>query len=80
MSRTRSSRWALVRPGQVALAPRVDDPRAFAVANESGRPLAVHFRYDPARHVQTVVIDEARPARRVPGGWQGVEPPGGWPA
>jgi hypothetical protein len=63
----RASKRVQVQPGDVALAPRVDDPRGFAVANQTGRALTVSFRYNSDAHIQTVVIEEPRPARRAAG-------------
>ncbi len=48
----------------MALAPRVDDPRGFAIENYSGRALIVSVRYDAEKHIQTVVVEEPRPHRR----------------
>ncbi len=48
----------------MALAPRVDDPRGFAIENYSGRALVVSFRYDAERHIQTVVVEKPRRRRR----------------
>ncbi len=64
--RTRSRR-VKVRPGEAALAPRVDDPRGFAIENELGQPLTVSFRYDFATRVQTVVVEPPQPRRTLPG-------------
>ena len=66
MPRPRTSRRVQVRSGETAIAPRVEDPRAFAVENQSGQALTVSFRYDAERHVQTVVVEAPRPARRPP--------------
>ncbi|HEX9050803.1 MAG TPA: hypothetical protein VF841_09750 [Anaeromyxobacter sp.] len=62
----RTSRRVQVRSGETALAPRVDDPRGFALENQSGGPLTVSFRYDAERHVQTIVVEEPRPILRIP--------------
>ncbi len=59
-----------LRPGQMAAAPKVDRPRGFAIENFSGRPLTVSFRYDAERHIQTVVVEEPRPAHRTTGEFQ----------
>jgi hypothetical protein len=64
---TRTSRRVQVQPGGKAIAPRVDDPRGFALENASGRSLTVSFRYDEEQHVQTIVVEEPRPTRQIPG-------------
>ncbi len=61
-----ASKKVVVRPGQAAIAPRVDDPRGFAAQNDSGMPLTVSFSYDEATHVMTVVIDGREAAGRLP--------------
>lgn len=64
---TRTSRRVRVQTGETAVAPKVDDARGFAIDNECGHDVTVSFRYDPLRHVQTVVIEEPRaPAKRIP--------------
>ncbi len=75
MATTRVSRRVQVRPGDLAVAPRVDDPRGFAIANRSERALVVSFRYDAEAHIQTVVVEEPRPARRPPRELQHGDPP-----
>ncbi len=62
-----ASKRVVVRPGQAAIAPRVDDPRGFAAQNDSGMPLTVSFSYDEATHVMTVVIGGRDAAARLPG-------------
>jgi hypothetical protein len=64
MRRARISRRVEVKPGEMALAPRVEDPRGFALENQTGRSLTVSFRYDLAAHVQTIVVEDPRLARR----------------
>ncbi len=61
-----ASKTVVVRPGQAAIAPRVDDPRGFAAQNDSGMPLTVSFSYDELTHVMTVVIGERVPTTRLP--------------
>jgi hypothetical protein len=61
--RVARSKRVEVKPGEKAIAPRVDDPRGFAVENRSGRPVTASFSYDAKTHVQTVVLEEHRPDR-----------------
>ncbi len=63
---TKASKQAEVGFGQVAIAPRVDDPRGFAVHNLTGDRLFVTFSYDTVSHVQTVHIESARPTKVPP--------------
>lgn len=53
-----------VETGQLAIAPRVDDPRGFAIENRSGHALTVSFKYDEDTHVQVVVVEPDQPGRR----------------
>jgi hypothetical protein len=62
-----------VQPGERAIAPRVDHPAGFGIANHSDRSLTVSFEYDAESHVQTVVVEDHRPGRRL----QGDAPPAG---
>jgi hypothetical protein len=66
-TRFAKSRRVKVQPGEKAIAPRVDHPLGFGIENQSGRSLTVSFKYDAESHVQTVVVEEHRPARRLPG-------------
>ncbi len=63
---TKASKQAEVGFGQVAVAPRIDDPRGFAVHNLSGDRILVTFSYDTVTHIQTVHIESARPAKLPP--------------
>ena len=65
-----------VETGETAIAPRVDDPRAFGIENRSGRPITVSFRYDETTHVQIVVVEPERIGRRASGE---AESPGSLP-
>ena len=67
MERTRVSRRVQVRPGELAYAPRVDDPHGFALENRTGSPLTVSFRYDARARVQSVVVEDPRAARPLRG-------------
>lgn len=66
-ARVAKSKRVNVQPGEKAIAPRVDHPMGFGIENHSGRSLTVSFKYDAETHVQTVVVEEHRPVRRVPG-------------
>ncbi len=58
---------ASVQDGATAIAPRVDDPRGFAIHNSTGQEVTVWFDYDPDAHVMTVVVERKSSAL--------VEPP-----
>ncbi len=53
-----------VRPGAIAIAPSIDDPRGFAVQNRSGHPLVVSFGFEPGAHVMVAIVEDARSAPR----------------
>jgi hypothetical protein len=57
-----------VQTGELAIAPRVDDPRGFGIENRSGHSLTISFKYDPGTHVQMIVVEPEPPGRRAPGG------------
>ncbi len=61
-----TSRRVEVGFGQVAVAPRVDDPQGFAVHNLSGERLFVTFSYDTVAHIQTVHIESAQATKAPP--------------
>lgn len=67
MARRRVTKHVEVRPGKTAIAPKVDDPRGFAIDNQSSGPLTVSFNYDFSAHIMSVVVEERRPTRRPPG-------------
>lgn len=66
-ARVTRSRRVRVEAGETAIAPRVDDPRGFAIQNRSGHAFTVSFTYDADHHIQIVVIEAPRPARRLGG-------------
>ncbi len=69
----RQSKRAEVGFGQVAIAPRVDDPRGFAVHNLTSQRILVTFSYDSVTHVQTVHIEGDQPPKVMPDETAGVE-------
>ena len=62
--RISQARHVRVDSGKMAIAPRVDDPVGFAVKNRSGHTLVLSFEYDSQAHIQTVTVEEPRPAHR----------------
>lgn len=66
-ARVARSKHVEVQPGEKAIAPRVDHPVGFGIENHSGRSLTVSFKYDVESHVQTVVVEDHRPGRRLEG-------------
>ncbi len=63
MIRHHNSRQVDVQPGEMALAPTVDHPRAFAVKNESEGVVILSFAFDAGRHMMTVTIRDASASR-----------------
>jgi hypothetical protein len=68
MARHRLTKRVAIRPGQAAIAPRVDRPLGFGVENAAGRPLTVSFSYDDRTHVMTATVEEDRAKQRAPTG------------
>lgn len=66
-ARVTRSRRVRVEAGETAIAPRVDDPRGFAIQNRSGRAVTVSFTYDADNHLQYVVVEAPRPSRSLGG-------------
>ena len=60
-----TSKRASVLPGQVAIAPKIDNPRGFALENRSDAELSIVFRWDEDQHIMTVVVQGA-PSARLP--------------
>jgi hypothetical protein len=67
MGKAHASRSARVRPGQMAMLTKVDDPEVFAVHNKFGAALTISFNFDTTTHVMTVVIEGSQPGQRLPG-------------
>ncbi len=62
----RASKRAEVGFGQVAIAPRVDDPIGFAVHNLCGEALIVSFTYDATTPIQTVHVERKQQTKTLP--------------
>ncbi len=60
------AKYAEVGFGQVAVAPRVDDPVGFAIHNLCGETLIVNFTYDNVTHIQTVHVERKQPTKAIP--------------